>query len=185
MQERHFSIRANQQTRNDQERPDVGAPRSVACTMLKTRSFISVDLSWFKGAPVPQAFRGMPSFPTASVHRHVVSCFTAVALPKLQQTMTGFRALLKGNVTVAGSIVSWCSLPAFSLQPPVCCSDSRLPKPWPCYYTVIARSGFNVPAQICLGGRVRPGDFNTVNLHPPGDLQESDFLYLREKKLSW
>lgn len=37
-----------------------------------------------------------------------------------------------------------------------------------------------MPAQIALGGR--PDDFNTVNLHTPGDLQEYDFLYLRGEK---
>lgn len=125
----------------------------------------------------------MPSFPTASIHRHVVSYFTAVPSPKLQQTMTGFNALLEGNVTVAlrkKSILSWCSLSAFTFQPPLCRSDPRLAKPWPCSYTVIAAClGFNVSAQISLGGRVRPGDFNTVNFHTPGDLQEYDFLYLR------
>lgn len=35
-----------------------------------------------------------------------------------------------------------------------------------------------MPAQIALGGRVRPGDFNTVKLHTP-DLQECGFLYPR------
>lgn len=35
-----------------------------------------------------------------------------------------------------------------------------------------------MPAQITLDGRVRPGDFNTVNLHTPGDLQGSVIFYI-------
>lgn len=126
-------------------------------------------------------------FSTASIHPHAVSYFAAVPSPKLQQTMTGFSTLLKGNVTEAQRkthhFLMFFPCLFFFSQSPLCHPDSRLLKPRPCYYTAIAACwGFTLTAPITSGGRARPGDFNTVNLHTPGDLQQYDFLYLRRKK---